>query len=41
MREIRKFGSIEEVIELPNLTDIQIKSYNTFLQIDKSSAERV
>ena len=34
MREIRKFGSIEEVINLPNLTDIQIKSYNTFLQMD-------
>ncbi|CAA9560317.1 MAG: DNA-directed RNA polymerase beta subunit [uncultured Truepera sp.] len=40
MREIRKFGSIEEVIELPNLTDIQIKSYNTFLQTDKSALER-
>ncbi len=34
MREIRKFGSIKEVINLPNLTDIQIKSYNTFLQMD-------
>ena len=33
MREIRKFGSIREVINLPNLTDIQIKSYNTFLQL--------
>ena len=40
MREIRKFGSIEEVIELPNLTDIQIKSYNTFLQTDKAAFER-
>ena len=35
MREIRKFGSIKEVINLPNLTDIQIKSYNTFLQMDE------
>ena len=40
MREIRKFGTIEEVIELPNLTDIQIKSYNTFLQLGKSAPER-
>ncbi len=35
MREIRKFGTIEEVIELPNLTDIQRKSYSTFLQLDE------
>jgi DNA-directed RNA polymerase subunit beta len=40
MREIRKFGSIQEVIELPNLTDIQIKSYNTFLQLGKSTEQR-
>ncbi len=40
MREIHKFGSIEEVIELPNLTDIQIKSYNTFLQLGKAPSER-
>ena len=32
MRDIRTFGSIKEVIELPNLTDIQIKSYDKFLQ---------
>ena len=32
MREIRKFGNIREVIELPNLTDVQIKSYKKFLQ---------
>ena len=40
MREIRKFGTIEEVIELPNLTDVQIRSYNTFLQLGKSAPER-
>jgi len=40
MREVKKFGSIKEVIELPNLTDIQIKSYNTFLQLDKAASER-
>ena len=33
MREIHRFGSIREVIELPSLTKIQINSYNTFLQI--------
>ena len=32
MREIRSYGSIREVIELPNLTNIQIKSYEAFLQ---------
>ena len=32
MREIKTFGSIREVIELPNLTNIQIKSYDTFMQ---------
>ena len=40
MREIRRFGTINEVIELPNLTDIQILSYNTFLQKGKSAPER-
>ncbi len=32
MREIRTFGRIKEVIDLPNLTNVQIKSYETFLQ---------
>lgn len=32
MREIKGFGSIKEVIDLPNLTNIQIKSYEKFLQ---------
>ncbi|MEX1312463.1 MAG: hypothetical protein AB1Z65_18735, partial [Candidatus Sulfomarinibacteraceae bacterium] len=32
MREIRSFGTITEVIELPNLTNIQITSYDAFLQ---------
>ena len=40
MREIRRFGSIREVIDLPNLTDIQIKSYEKFLQRGKSAANR-
>src|SRR6056297_2835512 len=34
MREIRTFGTIAEVIELPNLTNIQITSYDAFLQRD-------
>ncbi|MDF1522227.1 MAG: DNA-directed RNA polymerase subunit beta [Trueperaceae bacterium] len=34
MREIRSFGSIAEVIDLPNLTNIQITSYDAFLQRD-------
>ncbi len=40
MREIRSFGRIKEVIDLPNLTNIQIKSYESLLQLDKSPAER-
>ncbi len=40
MREIRNFGRIKEVIELPNLTNIQITSYNNLLQKGKSAAER-
>ncbi len=40
MREIRKFGSIKEVIELPNLTDIQIKSYEKFLQRGVAAPQR-
>ena len=40
MREIIKFGSIEEVIELPNLTNIQTKSYDTFLQRSAAAKDR-
>lgn len=40
MREIRSFGSIDEVIELPNLTNIQIKSFDQFLQRDVPAALR-
>jgi DNA-directed RNA polymerase subunit beta len=32
MRELKRFGSITEVIDLPNLTNIQISSYDAFLQ---------
>jgi DNA-directed RNA polymerase subunit beta len=40
MREIKKFGSIREVIALPNLTDIQIKSYGQFLQLGVPRSQR-
>jgi len=40
MRKIEAFGSIREVIDLPNLTNIQIKSYEKFLQREKTVAER-
>ncbi|HET9027512.1 MAG TPA: DNA-directed RNA polymerase subunit beta [Trueperaceae bacterium] len=40
MREIRNFGRIKEVIELPNLTNIQITSYNNLLQQGRSAHER-
>ena len=40
MRDIRKFGSIKEVIDLPNLTNVQIKSYETFLQRQAAVHER-
>ena len=30
----------EEIIDLPNLIEIQIKSYNQFLQADKFPEER-
>ena len=40
MRSLEAFGDIKEVIELPNLTNIQIKSYEKFLQRGVSAAER-
>ena len=40
MRDIESFGSIKEVIDLPNLTNIQIKSYEKFLQRENSVANR-
>jgi DNA-directed RNA polymerase subunit beta len=40
MRQIRSFGTIEEVIELPNLTNIQITSYDAFLQREVPAALR-
>ncbi len=34
------FSEKKEIIDLPNLIEIQIKSYNQFLQIDKFPDER-
>jgi len=34
------FRENEEIIDLPNLIEIQVKSYKDFLQIDKLSHER-
>ena len=40
MREVRAFGSIREVVNLPNLTNIQIASYKQFLQLGVAAAQR-
>ncbi len=40
MRTIETFGSIQEVIDLPNLTNIQITSYEKFLQRHTAPLER-
>jgi len=37
---IERFGDITEVIELPKLIETQIDSFNQFLQMGKSAAER-
>jgi DNA-directed RNA polymerase subunit beta len=40
MAERRYFGTIEEVIEPPNLIEVQSKSYEDFLQKDVTAAQR-
>jgi len=41
MGEFRKnFGRIEEILEVPNLIDIQVRSYETFLQEDEPPENR-
>ena len=40
MREIQVFGSIREIIDLPNLTNIQIRSYEQFLQQGVAAPQR-
>jgi len=36
----RSFGKIKEVVSLPNLIEIQSKSFNNFVQLDYLSSER-
>ena len=40
MAERRYFGNIEEVIEPPNLIEVQSKSYEDFLQQDIAPSQR-
>jgi DNA-directed RNA polymerase subunit beta len=39
--ERRSFGKIGEVVPMPNLLEVQIESYNSFLQLDKSPNRRL
>jgi len=41
MSDRRYFGTIEEVIEPPNLIEVQSKSYEDFLQQDVPPAQRM
>ena len=38
--KIERFGEITEVIPLPNLTEVQVNSFNAFLQADKAPDQR-
>ena len=38
--ERRNFGRVQEVLEIPNLTEIQTRSYEEFLQLDADPAKR-
>ena len=41
MSDFRKrFGQVKKILDIPNLIDIQTKSYETFLQKDLASAKR-
>ena len=37
---IKNFGKIEEFYRLPNMAEIQIKSYSDFLQVDVPKTKR-
>jgi DNA-directed RNA polymerase subunit beta len=39
-REVRRFGRTTEYYTIPNLTDIQTRSYETFLQLDVAQDKR-
>ncbi len=38
--EIRRYGRGEEILPIPDLTELQIKSFEEFLQADKPATER-
>jgi DNA-directed RNA polymerase subunit beta len=38
--ECRNFGRVQEVVEIPNLTEIQTRKYEEFLQLDFDPARR-
>ena len=38
--ESRNFGRVQEVLEIPNLTEIQTRKYEEFLQLDVDPAKR-
>ncbi|MCM8771148.1 MAG: DNA-directed RNA polymerase subunit beta, partial [Candidatus Omnitrophica bacterium] len=40
MTKVKNFGKIKEVYDLPNLLDIQLKSYSEFLQMDVPPKQR-
>jgi DNA-directed RNA polymerase subunit beta len=35
-----KFGKVEEILDVPNLVDLQTRSYADFLQSDVAYGER-
>ena len=39
-RNVRDFSKIGDAIEIPNLIDLQKKSYDRFLQADAAPAKR-
>src|SRR5262245_46654542 len=39
-QQIRRFGRTKEYYTIPNLTDIQVRSYETFLQLDVPQEKR-
>jgi len=39
-KDIRRFGTLQDHLEIPNLTDIQTRSYEAFLQFDMPHEKR-
>jgi DNA-directed RNA polymerase subunit beta len=40
LRTIRNFGKIDDAIEVPDLTEVQLNSYGRFIQLDKAHNKR-